>query len=299
MESKDTKETTSEATISEKNYDTCNKLNEITKEKKEEPQQNLSKNALKKLRKQQKWEETREARKLALKEKDKRKKEERRKAKELGLIQLPPKKIKVEQIPSDMKVVIDLSFDEFMTEAEITSLSLQLSRCYSANRSAMRPVNLYFTSYGGRVQERFNTKLQNHINWKNVVFETRTYWDCFNKEKLVYLTADSDEYVQELDEEKIYIIGGLVDKNRHKNICYNKSQRDEIASAQLPIGNYIQLNTRKVLAVNHDWGKSFLEVIPQRKFNTIERKKRQENNDVNSTSLQYPECEGNEKSCDE
>jgi hypothetical protein len=48
-----------------------------------------------------------------------------------------------------------------------------------------------------------------------------------------------------------------------------------------------------------DWGKSFLEVIPQRKFNTIERKKRQENNDVNSTSLQYPECEGNEKSCDE
>lgn len=85
MESKDTKKTTSEATISEKNYDTCNKLNEIAKEKKEELQQKLSKNALKKLRKQQKWEETREARKLALKEKDKRKKEERRKAKELGL----------------------------------------------------------------------------------------------------------------------------------------------------------------------------------------------------------------------
>jgi hypothetical protein len=47
-----------------------------------------------------------------------------------------------------------------------------------------------------------------------------------------------------------------------------------------------------------DWGKSFLEVIPQRKFNA-ERKKRQENNDVNPISLQYPECEGNEKSCDE
>ncbi|GBC06404.1 hypothetical protein RclHR1_06800008 [Rhizophagus clarus] len=310
MESKDTKETTTEATFSEKKYDIYTKLDEI-KEKKEDPQQKLSKNALKKLRKQQKWEETREARKLALKEKDKRKKEEKRKARELGLIQLPPKKTKVEQIPSDMKVVIDLSFDELMTDAEITSLTLQLSRCYSANRSATRPVNLYFTSYGGRVQERFNTKLQNHINWKNVAFETRTYWDCFNKEKLVYLTADSNEYVQELDEKKIYIIGGLVDKNRHKNICYNKSQRDEIASAQLPIGNYIQLSTRKVLAVNHvfeilvrwleckDWEKSFLEVIPQRKFNAVERKKRQENNDVNSISVQYPQCEGNEKSCDE
>jgi len=52
-----------------------------------------------------------------LKEKDKRKKEEKRKAKELGLLQIPPKKIKVEPIPSDMKVVIDLTFDELMTDA--------------------------------------------------------------------------------------------------------------------------------------------------------------------------------------
>jgi len=63
-------------------------------------------------------------------------------------------------------------------------------------------VNLYFTSYGGRVQERFNTKLQNHVNWKNVIFESKAYWDCFNKDELVYLTADSNEYVQELDEKK-------------------------------------------------------------------------------------------------
>jgi tRNA (guanine9-N1)-methyltransferase len=82
----------------------------------------------------------------------------------------------------------------------------------------MHPVNLYFTSYGGRVQERFNTKLQNHANWKDVIFESRTYWDCFNRDDLVYLTADSNEYVNELDEQKIYVIGGLVDKNRHKVI---------------------------------------------------------------------------------
>ena len=51
-----------------------------------------------------------------------------------------------------------------------------------------------------------------------MIFENRTYWDCFNKDELVYLTADSNEYVKELDEQKIYVIGGLVDKNRHKVI---------------------------------------------------------------------------------
>ncbi|CAG8553927.1 8322_t:CDS:2 [Funneliformis mosseae] len=255
-------EDTSKVIISEKNKDLSNGLiNETIDEKhEEEPQQKLSKNALKKLLRQQKWEETR-------------------------LSQPPPKKPKVEPIPSDIKVVIDLSFDELMTDVEISSLTSQLSRCYSANRSATRPVNLYFTSCGGRVQERFNTKLQNYVNWKNVIFESRPYLDCFNKEELIYLTADSNDCIQELDEQKIYIIGGLVDKNRHKSICYNKSQEDNIASAQLPIGNYVQLSTRKVLAVNHvfeilirwleykDWEKAFLEVIPQRKLNLGREKK--------------------------
>ncbi|CAI2173345.1 15467_t:CDS:2 [Funneliformis geosporum] len=287
-------EDNSKVTISENNKDLSNGLlNEaIDKKQEEEPQQNLSKNALKRLRRQQKWEETREARKTAWKEKDRKKKEEKRKAIKLGLSKSPPKKPKVESIPSDMKVVIDLSFDELMNDVEISSLTSQLSRCYSANRSATRPVNLYFTSCGGRVQERFNTKLQNYVNWKNVIFESRSYLDCFNKDELIYLTADSNECIQELDEQKIYIIGGLVDKNRHKSICYNKSQKDNIASAQLPIGNYVQLSTRKVLAVNHvfeilirwleykDWEKAFLEVIPQRKFNVG----RDEKTDVNAIS---------------
>lgn len=42
-------------------------------------------------------------------------------------------------------------------------------------------------------------------------------------DKLVYLTADAADELHELDAESIYIIGGLVDRNRYKNICQNKA----------------------------------------------------------------------------
>ncbi len=40
--------------------------------------------------------------------------------------------------------------------------------------------------------------------------------DVFKKEELVYLTAESPNVIQTLEDDKVYIIGGLVDHNRLK-----------------------------------------------------------------------------------
>ncbi|CAG8792609.1 17186_t:CDS:2, partial [Racocetra fulgida] len=106
-----------------------------------------------------------------------------------------------------------------------------------------------------------------HTNWKDVVFDTKSYLERFDKNDLVYLTADATDVIDELNENKVYVIGGI-------NLCYDKAKEENIATAQLPIENCIKLTTRKVLAINHDWQKAFLEVIPQRKFNDEGKKKR-------------------------
>ncbi|KAG8629720.1 hypothetical protein KVT40_001339 [Elsinoe batatas] len=95
--------------------------------------------------------------------------------------------------------------------------------------------------------------------------------------EVVYLSSESPDTLMELKPYSTYIIGGLVDKNREKGICYKRAKEAGIKTARLPIGDYLQMASRKVLATNHvveimlkwleyeDWGKAFLEVIPKRK----------------------------------
>jgi len=97
----------------------------------------------------------------------------------------------------------------------------------------------------------------------------------------VYLSSDSSETLSELKPYSTYIIGGLVDKNRHKGICYKRAMDRGIKTAKLPIGQFLQMQSRSVLTTNHvnevmlkwlelgDWGEAFMQVIPKRKGGTL------------------------------
>lgn len=83
-----------------------------------------------------------------------------------------------------------------------------------------------------------------------IQFEKEKYINIFKKENLVYLTSESPNILQTLDYNKFYIIGSLVDHNSLKSISYNKANEQGIQTAQLPIGDYIKMASRKVLTVN-------------------------------------------------
>ncbi|KTW31563.1 hypothetical protein T552_00201 [Pneumocystis carinii B80] len=250
--------------------------------KTDESTEKLSKRSIKRRLKKKKWEETKAERRKYKKERDKIKKLEKyKKYEESGV---HPIKFKKNQIPSGIKVIIDCSFDDKMIDKEIVSLSSQLTRCYSDNRRCTYPVELYVTSFGGRLAERMKTVLKSqYMSWRGIEFFDESYdslygKEGFRKEDFIYLTADSENTIHELNENKIYIIGGLIDKNRYKNLCLDKAKSQDIYTAQLPIENYIKMASRKVLTVNQvleimhqwmetkDWEKAFLNVIPSRKL---------------------------------
>ncbi|KAL1862946.1 tRNA (guanine(9)-N(1))-methyltransferase [Diaporthe australafricana] len=99
----------------------------------------------------------------------------------------------------------------------------------------------------------------------------------FTTNSIVYLSADSPHVLDKLEPYTSYVIGGLVDRNREKLLCQKRAEEKGIRTAKLPIGDYMQMASRQVLATNHvieimskwletgDWGKAFEEVIPKRK----------------------------------
>lgn len=95
--------------------------------------------------------------------------------------------------------------------------------------------------------------------------------------QIVYLSSDSEHTLDSLSPYTTYVIGGIVDKNRHKGLCHRRANELGIPTAKLPIGEYMQMQSRTVLTTNHvveimvnwletgDWGEAFLKAIPKRK----------------------------------
>ncbi|KAG2156368.1 guanine-1-methyltransferase-domain-containing protein [Suillus clintonianus] len=267
----------------------------VTAQGEESSSQPLSKNAQKRVAKAARLQEQKVERRAREKEAKKRKRRERAQAGDAE----PRKRRKMgglDQTSFAAQVVIDLGFDDMMTDKEVTSLTSQLAYTYSANRRSPTPfTSLLFTSLNGRTKARLDAiNDAGHKRWTNTEWWEEGYdriWtsksnSCDGDEDLdgrrasvVYLTADSEDELMELKEGEIYVIGGICDHNRYKNLCLDKAQTSSIRHARLPIGRYIaSLTTRKVLTVNQvfeillkwvetrDWEQAFWSVIPKRKF---------------------------------
>lgn len=266
----------------------------------------LSKNAQKKLLKQQRYEAKKAEKKAMIKEQKKREAERKKREWEEKLSTLgteeerhkliesrkelrkermekrsEEKEKKMERLNKakelGQNIVIDLEFAHLMTRTELSSLLQQIMYCYAVNGRSACPAHLWLTGCQGEMQNQL-LKVPGYEKWF-IEKESRPYIEAFQnrKEDLVYLTADSETTIFELDRKKIYIIGGLVDRNRWKGITMNKAKDQGIQTARLPIGEYLKMSSSQVLTVNQvmeillkylemrDWKTAFFQVIPQRK----------------------------------
>lgn len=304
----------------------------IAKDENEDATPKMSKNALKKLRRKEKYEQDRELRKERRREQMAAKKERRRKMCDEALATGGEEAVmalrkqwestrsrhkRSTQLP--FTIVIDCDYDELMHAKERISLASQLTRCYSENSRAIWRSHLMFSSWGGLLKERFDTVLTPYKNWKGIKIIPENFVRAAELAKqnmasprggklagpfaektdakpedgeVIYLSSDSPNTLTELRPYDTYIIGGLVDKNRHKAICYKHALDAGVKTAKLPIGDYIQMSSRAVMTTNHvvdimlawleigDWGEAFMKIMPQRKGGKLRGGAKEDTEDV-------------------
>lgn len=240
----------------------------------------------------------------------------------------PVTKVKAQKpVTLPVTILIDCDFDDLMRDNERISLASQVTRSYSDNKNAMFRAHLAVCSFGGKLRERFDNILPHYKGWRGVRFLDCDFVDAAEKAKewmsdekhggafegtfkhlatedesvlttlkskseIVYLTSEADDTLTELKPYSTYIIGGLVDKNREKGICYKRGTQRGVKTAKLPIGEFMDMQSRKVLATNHvneivlkwlecgDWGEAFMRVIPKRKGGKLKDEVEKEGSDL-------------------
>ncbi|XP_045519476.1 tRNA methyltransferase 10 homolog A [Pieris brassicae] len=236
----------------------------------------FNKNQMRKWLKKVRWEKHKYEKRSKEKARAKERKREARAANiDLGPNRKMLKKMKFEKNKSLIGVILDLSFDHLMSEKDRYKVIKQLLRCYSINRRSDSPLQFHVTSFG----EKTKVDISRHNGYENwdIEYHEKSYIDIFPKEKLVYLTSESENVIEKFEEDNLYIIGGLVDHNQHKGLCYKIAVEQGIRHAQLPLAKYVNMKTRKVLTIDHvfeiilrvsegtQWDDALLKVLPLRK----------------------------------
>jgi len=100
-----------------------------------------------------------------------------------------------------------------------------------------------------------------------------------NLDNVIYLTSDSENVLENLDDSKIYVIGGIVDRNRLKRKALDRAEALGVKTAKFPLEeNLGEMKSTRVLTCNHvfeillkyrehgnDWKKALHAVLPKRK----------------------------------
>ena len=211
------------------------------------------------------------------------------------------KEIKKEKIKENLKegynsnfiICFDLDYDKYMDRREIRSLISQLSLCYSLNKNNKKKINYYFTNITKELIDKLN---KNNADKWYVHFDQKPFYLIKElvdlKKEFIYLSPDAEEELEDVSEDKVYIIGGLVDRQVIKNRSMirinnikngnNLDSEIKISAKRLPLKKYIDNISNPILNINtvveilssfmdmeknkKDWKKVLEYTLPKRKI---------------------------------
>lgn len=186
----------------------------------------------------------------------------------------------INAIMFSQKLVIDCSYDQYMTMREADNCAKQLSLCFATNRLHDQPFDLQLCNFNPNSVS--GKKLLNHIpTLLNPDFPMSVHQDSylehFDKKKLVYLTPHCRETL-DYNHDDVYIVGAMVDKATNEAYSLAKAKKLGLRMAKFPLDHYMRFKGGKSLTINqvveilltmritNNWEQTLLKHIPRRKI---------------------------------
>ncbi|XP_078049944.1 tRNA methyltransferase roswell [Augochlora pura] len=144
------------------------------------------------------------------------------------------------------KVVFDVGYDKDMTAYESQNCAKQLLLSFSLNRYHKNPFNLYFcnANKSGLVMRQLHKCIPPiYDDYFPINITEKSYLDVFDKDKLIYLTPDAKQTIEDFDHDKVYIIGAMVDKVNPQRVSFAKARKERIKMARLPLAEKLEWGT--------------------------------------------------------
>ncbi|XP_042368449.1 tRNA methyltransferase 10 homolog B [Plectropomus leopardus] len=156
-----------------------------------------------------------------------------------------------------LKLCVDLSMTDSMSDKEISRLAGQLRRLYGSNKKATRPFHVVLTDLreDSRLYRECLRMNEGFLKYMMDITE-ESCLDLFPPESVVYLTPDAEDALETVDADKVYVLGGLVDESIQKKLSFTRARQLSVRTARLPIDEYMVKKNNaknfhsKILAVN-------------------------------------------------
>ncbi|KAM7343283.1 tRNA methyltransferase roswell [Cochliomyia hominivorax] len=141
------------------------------------------------------------------------------------------------------KIVLDCSYDDYMTKREAENAAKQLMLCFAENRAHDDPFDLHYCNVN--LNTTCMKSLQRYIpTMLNPEFPMNVHEKCFTeifpKENLVYLTPHCRTDLVKFNPDDVYIVGAMVDTINNEPLSLAKAKRLGLRMARLPLDQYLQ-----------------------------------------------------------
>ncbi|KJH52211.1 tRNA (guanine-N(1)-)-methyltransferase [Dictyocaulus viviparus] len=192
-------------------------------------------------------------------------------------------------------LVVDCRFLPLLSPRGAELTAIQLKYLISENRDDRTPWPLYFTNFD-QTSERIRRLKERHLSGIESpttccpIVSPLSFSCLFPQEKIVYLSPDAQENLTSINEDYVYVLGGIVDRVTERNIPRQASLQtalyEQVRCKRLPLDEYIEWKSgskfltltavfsilRSVYSSGGDWKTALVRHIPVRNTRSSDEK---------------------------